>query len=696
MAFINFHSALYSQEQITYPETKKVEQVDDYFGTMVADPYRWLEETDSPETKEWIDKENKVTFDFFKRIPFRDKIKKRLTAIWNYPKYSAPFKAGEYYFFYKNDGLQNQSVLYIQKGLEGVPSVFLDPNKFSDDGTIALSGARVSNDEKYLAYTVSKSGSDWEEIYVKEIATGKELADRIKWVKFSGASWFKDGFFYGRFDEPKNENELTSKNEFYKVYYHRLGTEQSEDKIVHEDKTNPDRDASIWTGEDEKYLFMWIGEKGKKGNCLYFKSASEPDSEFMPVEEDMDNHYWTIENTGSKLFLMTNKDAPNFKIMSVDLDNPAEPWQTVIAEKEFDLENAKIVGGKLITIYQQDVTERVYVHDMNGKLLHEVEMPAAGSASGFSGKKKDTEVFYTFTSMIYPPTIYRYDVKNNKSALFRKSEVKFNPDEYESKQVFFSSKDGTRVPMFIVHKKGIKLDGSNPTYLYAYGGFDISLNPYFSISRLVLLENGGVFAVANLRGGGEYGEKWHEAGMKLGKQNVFDDFIAAAEYLINENYTSPQKLAIAGGSNGGLLVGAVENQRPELFRVCFPDVGVMDMLRFNKFTIGAAWVTEYGSSDNETDFRNLYSYSPLHNIKEGVDYPATLVTTADHDDRVVPLHSFKYIAALQEKYKGPNPVLIRIETKAGHGNGKPTSKLIDELADTWSFMFYEMGVTPGY
>jgi len=696
MTFINFHSALYSQEEIKYPETKKNGQVDDYFGTMVADPYRWLEETDSPETKEWIDKENKVTSDYLSRIPFRDKIKQRLTEIWDYPKYSAPFKAGEYYFFYKNDGLQNQSILYIQKGLEGEPSVFLDPNKFSEDGTIALSGTQVSNNDKYLAYTVSKSGSDWEEIYVKEIGTGKTLSDHIKWVKFSGAGWFKDGFFYGRFDEPVNENELTSKNEFQKVYYHVLGTEQSDDKLVHEDKTNAGRDAGIWASEDEKYLFMWIGEKGKKGNCLYFKHASKPESDFKPIEEDLDNTYWTIDNTGSMLYMLTNKNAPNYKIVTVDLDNPGAPWKTILAEKEFDLRSARIVGGKLIATYLKDVIERVYVHDLNGRFLYEVEMPGAGSVEGFSGKKADTSVFYTYTSMNYPSSIFRYDIENNRSVLFRKSEVKFNPDDYESKQVFYASKDGTKIPMFIVHKKGIVLDGTNPTYLYAYGGFNISQIPYFGISRLILLENGGVFAMPNLRGGGEYGENWHEGGMLQNKQNVFDDFIAAAEYLINEKYTSPGRLAISGGSNGGLLIGAVENQRPELFKVCFPAVGVMDMLRFHKFTVGAAWVTEYGSSDNETDFKNLYSYSPLHNIKEGINYPATFVTTADHDDRVVPLHSFKYIATLQEKYKGPNPVLIRIETKAGHGNGKPTSKLIDELTDSWSFMFYEMGITPNY
>jgi prolyl oligopeptidase len=695
LLLVPFHESN-PQEKMNYPSTKKIARVDNYFGTEVPDPYRWLENTDSPETKEWIEAENKVTFDYLRRIPFRDKIRKRLIEIWDYPKYSAPFKAGDYYFYYKNDGLQNQSVLYIQKGLEGEPSVFLDPNKFSDDGTIALVGTEVSNNEKYLSYSVSKSGSDWQEIYVKEISTGRLLDDHVKWAKFAGAFWFRDGFFYGRYDEPVNGNKYTEKNEYQKVYYHKIGTQQTEDSLYYEDTEHANRQQFIWSSEDERFLFLWVGETGMRGNSLYYKNSSDETGKFIPLVEDMEHAFWTVECVGCTLYMFTNRDAPNSKVISVDLDDPEAPWKDVIAEKDIPLTGASIVGGRLITTYMKDVIERVYVHDLSGKFLYEVEMPGAGSVSGFSGKKKDKTVFYVYSSMVYPPTIFRYDIDNNKSTVFRKSEVKFNPEDYESKQVFYTSKDGTRIPMFIVHKRGLIMNGNNPTFLNAYGGFKISEQPSFGISRIVLLENGGVLAVPNLRGGGEYGEKWHEAGMKEKKQNVFDDFIAAAEYLINERYTSPEKLAISGGSNGGLLIGAVENQRPDLFKVCFPAVGVMDMLRFHKFTIGNSWTTEYGSSDNEDGFKYLYAYSPLHNIKEGIQYPATLVTTADHDDRVVPSHSFKYIATLQEKYEGSNPVLIRIETKAGHGNGTPTSKIIEENTDMWSFMFYNMGITPIY
>ena len=694
--FLNQSSKVNSQEKLEYPHTKKVNQTDDYFGIKIADPYRWLENTDSPEVKQWIEKENKVTFSYLDKIPFRNKIKQRLTEIWNYPKYSQPFKAGDNYFFYKNNGLQKQSVLYIQKNLKSTPEVFLDPNTFSKDGTVALNDVYDSPDGKYLAYSISKSGSDWQEFYVMDIASRKKLDDHIMWSKFSGASWFKDGFFYGRYDKPENENEYTGKNEYQKVYYHKIGTNQSNDSLVYEDKTNPKRSHYVMTTEDEKHLFLYIFEAGKTGEYIYFKKANDEKSDWIPIEEDFEHHYWIVDNIGDKLLIINDKDAPKYKVSEADLTNPAAPWHDLIPEKDNVLEKVDYVGGKLIAKYMKDATERIYVYNINGSFLNEVIMPAPGSVYGFSGKRKETQVFYTFTSFIYASAIYLYDINNNTSTLFHASEIKFIPADFETKQIFYTSKDGTKVPMFIVHKKGIKLDGSNPTLLYGYGGFDISETPYFSIVRLILLENGGVYALANIRGGGEYGEEWHKAGMFEKKQNVFDDFIAAAEYLIKEKYTSPEKLAISGGSNGGLLVGAVMNQRPELFKCVFPAVGVMDMLRFQKFTIGSAWVREYGSSDNEEQFKYLIKYSPLHNIKEGINYPAVLVTTADHDDRVVPLHSYKYIATLQEKYKGTNPVLIRIETKAGHGSGKPTDKIIDEWTDVWSFMFYNMGIEPEY
>ena len=692
LVFFNASFKLYSQLEIKYPETKKVNQTDDYFGVKIEDPYRWLENTDSPEVKSWVEEQNKVTFSYLEQIPYRNKIKQRLTEIWNYPKYSQPFKAGSNYFFFKNNGLQNQDVLYIQKDLDSEPEEFLDPNTFSDDGTIALTGTFDSPDGKYLAYSVSKSGSDWQEFYVMDTETKKKLDDNIKWSKFSGASWFKDGFFYGRYSVPENENEYTAKNEFQKVYYHKLGTNQSEDKLIYEDKSNPKRSHYVWTTEDETYLFLHIGETGKEGNCLYFKKANEPEQKWIPIVEDFEHRYWTVDNIGDMLLITTNKDAPKYKVVTVDLINPEAPWKDLLPEKDIVLNGVHYIGNKLIATYMKDATERVYICDADGSFQHEVILPAPGSVWGFKGKRKDTKVFYTFTSFTYPSAIYLFDIENNTSTIFRQSAVKFNPEDYETKQVFYTSKDGTLVPMFIVYKKGLKLNGNNPTYLYGYGGFYNSLTPYFSVIRLILLESGGVFAMPNIRGGGEYGEQWHQAGMMENKQNVFDDFIAAAEYLIKEGYTSPDMLAVAGGSNGGLLVGAVVNQRPDLFKVSFPAVGVMDMLRYQKFTIGSAWVREYGSSDIEEQFNFLIKYSPIHNIRKGLNYPATLVTTADHDDRVVPLHSYKYIATLQEKYKGSNPVMIRVETKAGHGMGKPTDKIIEEWADTWAFMFYNMGV----
>jgi prolyl oligopeptidase len=681
--------------QFNYPPTKKVEQTDNYFGTIVEDPYRWLENDKSDETKAWVDAQNKVTFDYLEKIPFRDKIKERLTKIWNYPKYSTPFKEGDKYYFYKNDGLQNQSVLYAQDELNSEPRVFLDPNKFSEDGTVALSQLSFSNDAKYVVYGTASGGSDWNELFIMESATQKKLSDHIKWVKFSGTSWFKDGFFYSRYDEPAKGEELTKKNEYHKVYYHKVGTDQSSDILVYENKDRAKRNFYASVTEDERFLILYMSEGASGNNAFMVKDLAKEKSEFIPVVTDFIYRYSVIDNIGDKLLILTNHKSPRKKIILADPNNFSEEnWIEIIPEQKEVLQWGTIIGGKLIVSYLKDASSRAYAYSLDGKFEYEIELPTLGTLGWFSGKKKDTTAFYTFTSFTFPTAIYHFDVNSRKSTMFRASEIDFKFDNYETKQVFYPSKDGTRIPMFIVHKKGLKLDGSNPTYLYAYGGFNASMLPSFSVSRLIFLENGGVYAMANLRGGGEYGEEWHEAGMLLNKQNVFDDFIAAAEYLIREKYTSAKKLAIAGGSNGGLLIGAVMNQRPELFKVALPAVGVMDMLRYHKFTIGWAWAAEYGSSDDSTHFENLYSYSPLHNIREDLKYPATFVTTADHDDRVVPAHSFKYVSTLQEKYKGENPILIRIETRAGHGAGKPTTKQIEEQTDIWSFVFYNLNVEP--
>ncbi len=682
--------------KVEYPKTKKVEQVDNYFGTNVSDPYRWLENDTSAETAEWVKAQNKVTFGYLEQIPFREKIKQRLTKIWNFPKYGVPFKEGNYYFFYKNNGMQNQSVLYIQDGLENEPKVFLDPNTFSKDGTIALGDVQASHDSKYMAYTTSVGGSDWNEINVMEIATGKKLDDQIKWVKFSGIAWKKDGFYYSRYDEPKKGGELSGKNEFHKVYFHKIGNPQSSDKLIYENSKYPLRNYSVSTSEDETFLFLYESE-GTSGNSLYLKELSKPNSSFILVAKGFENEYSAIDNNGDKIIIMTNHNAPKNKLIVVSApytDNTK--WETIIPEQNDVLQSVIPMGGKIITQYMKDASSRAYVYEMNGNKINEIQLPGIGTLGGMSGKKNDNIAFYAYTSFTFPTTIYKYDLKNNKSEIYKKPDIDFKADEYETKQIFYQSIDGTSIPMIIIHKKGIKLDVNNPAMLYGYGGFNISLTPSFSLSRLIFLENGGVYAIANLRGGGEYGEEWHKAGTKLNKQNVFDDFIAAAEYLIKEKYTSSKKLAISGGSNGGLLVGACMTQRPDLFKVAMPAVGVMDMLRFHKFTIGWAWTGDYGSSDDQTMFNYIYKYSPLHNIKEGVNYPATMVTTADHDDRVVPAHSFKFISTLQEKHKGENPVLIRIETMAGHGAGKPTSKQIDEASDFWSFVLYNLDVNPIY
>ncbi|MHB8905701.1 MAG: prolyl oligopeptidase family serine peptidase [Melioribacteraceae bacterium] len=683
-------------QKIKYPETKKIDHVDDYHGTKIPDPYRWLEDNNSKETAEWVEAENKVTQDYLAKIPFREAMKKRLTELWNYEKYSAPSKHGIYYTFSKNDGLQEQSVIYIQKGLNGTPEVLLDPNKLSNDGSVSLGGLAYSNDDKYLCYSISRGGSDWREFYVMDVQSKQLTSDVIKWSKFSGSAWYKDGFYYGRYDEPKPGEELKQKVEFQKLYYHKLGTPQSEDKLVMEDKQNPKYGFGAGVTDDEKFLIISVSQGTAPENLLYYKDLNS-DMPITPVFTKFEAEYGLIDNIGDKFLISTNYQAPNNKLILVDPKNPEkENWKTIIPESKEVMQSVSLVGEKLFVTYLKDATSKVSVFDTNGKYLYDVKLPGVGTCSGFGGKKDDNETFYTFTSFTYPPTIYKYDIKNNKSELFRKAEVKFDPKGYETKEVFYKSKDGTKVPMFIVHKKGLKLNGNNPTLLYAYGGFNISQQPGFSVARIPLLENGVVYALACLRGGSEYGEEWHKAGMFEKKQNVFDDFIAAAEYLIKSKYTSPSKLAVQGGSNGGLLIGAVINQRPDLFKVAFPQVGVMDMLRFHKFTIGWAWVSEYGSSDNPDQFKYLIKYSPLHNIKKGVTYPATMVTTADHDDRVFPAHSFKYIATLQEMNDGKNPTLIRIETKVGHGAGTSTSKSIDLVTDLYSFMFYNMGITPKF
>jgi len=683
-------------QKIKYPETKKIDHVDDYHGTKIPDPYRWLEDNNSKETAEWVEAENKVTQDYLAKIPFREAMKKRLTELWNYEKYSAPSKHGIYYTFSKNDGLQEQSVIYIQKGLNGTPEVLLDPNKLSNDGSVSLGGLAYSNDDKYLCYSISRGGSDWREFYVMDVQSKQLTSDVIKWSKFSGSAWYKDGFYYGRYDEPKPGEELKQKVEFQKLYYHKLGTPQSEDKLVMEDKENPKYGFGAGVTDDERFLIITVSQGTAPENLLYYKDLNS-DMPITPVFTKFEAEYGLIDNIGDKFLISTNYQAPNNKLILVDPKNPAkENWKTIIPESKDVMQSVSLVGEKLFVTYLKDATSKVSVFDTNGKYLYDVKLPGVGTCSGFGGKKDDNETFYTFTSFTYPPTIYKYDIKNNKSELFRKAEVKFDPKGYETKEVFYKSKDGTKVPMFIVHKRGLKLNGNNPTLLYAYGGFNISQQPGFSVARIPLLENGVVYALACLRGGSEYGEEWHKAGMFEKKQNVFDDFIAAAEYLIKSKYTSPSKLAVQGGSNGGLLIGAVINQRPDLFKVAFPQVGVMDMLRFHKFTIGWAWVSEYGSSDNPDQFKYLIKYSPLHNIKKGVTYPATMVTTADHDDRVFPAHSFKYIATLQEMNDGKNPTLIRIETKVGHGAGTSTSKSIDLYTDLYSFMFYNMGLTPKF
>jgi prolyl oligopeptidase len=677
-----------SSQAFVYPPTRKADQVDDYHGTQVADPYRWLENLDSEETQAWVEAQNTLTFSYLNEIPAREAIKQRLLELWDYEKYRIPFKEGNRYFYFKNDGLQNQDVLYTLTSLDAEPRVLLDPNTFSEDGTIALSGLAITDDGKLMVYGVSASGSDWKEWRVRDVETGEDLPDCIKWVKFSGASWTQDnqGFFYSGY-EPNETTKLEDLNYYQKLYYHKLGTPQSEDILIYH---RPDRKEWMFGGdvsEDGRYLIISIDLGTDPKNLVFYKDLQTPDSPVVELISEFEASYGFIDNEGSLFWFRTDLDAPRGRVIAIDINNPErEHWQEIIPQTDETLQGISLLNNQFVANYLKDARSSINIFDLNGFLVREVELPGIGSAGGFYGKRYDTETFYTFTSFTTPATIYRYDMVSGDSKLFRKPEVDFNPDEYETKQVFYKSKDGTQVPMFITYKKGLKLNGNNPTLLSGYGGFNVSMTPGFSVGRLVWMEMGGVYAMPNLRGGGEYGEEWHQAGTKLKKQNVFDDFIAAAEWLINHQYTKPEKLAIAGGSNGGLLVGACMTQRPELFGAAMPAVGVMDMLRFHKFTIGWAWCSDYGSPENPEEFQALYAYSPLHNLKPGTAYPATLITTADHDDRVFPAHSFKFAAALQAAQAGEKPILIRIERKAGHGAGKPTSKIIEELADEWAFL----------
>jgi len=684
-------------QSLQYPAARKTEQSDTYHGVKVSDPYRWMEDDRSEEVAQWVKAENEVTFAYLDKIPYRAQVMKRLEQVYNYPKYAQPFRRGKSYFFSKNDGLQNQSVFYVQEGLDGKPELLVDPNKFSADGTSRLHALTVSRDGQYCAYAVSTGGSDWEEAHVMEVSNRKVLTDDLKWLKFSTLAWAGKGFFYSRFETPEAGHELSSKNDFQRIYYHRLGTAQSEDDLIYEDKAKPEQFYALDTTEDGRFAILVIGGKGPRGNALFFRDLTKPAKTFTAiVPEISDDSFQVIDDVGEKFLIVTNRNAPNYRLALYDPESKDAAWKDVLPEKAETLQEVATAGGKIFAVYMKDVISRPYVYSMEGRMENEITLPGVGTASGFGGNHDDKVVFYSFTSLNFPPTISRYDIAERAARIFRSPEISgFKTDDYETKEVFYASKDGMRVPMFLVYRRGLKLDGNNPTLLWGYGGFNDVGSPEFSALRLVLLEQGFVFASANIRGGGEYGEKWHEDGTKLKKQNVFDDFIAAGEWLIANKYTSRERLAVHGVSNGGLLIGAVINQRPELFRAAVAQAGVMDMLRFQKFTIGWAWVSDYGSSDNEAEFKALYAYSPLHNIRAGVKYPATLITTADHDDRVVPGHSFKYAATLQAAASHGNPVLIRIDTNSGHA-ASSTTKRLEQTRDIYSFVFYNLGITPKY
>ena len=681
----------------SYPETyKDTTVVDDYFGTLVADPYRWLENDTSAETNAWVEAERKVTDDYLSHIPFRAALKERLTSLTDFERYSVPGKRFGRYIYSKNDGLQNQSVIYIQYP-DKEPEVLLDPNKLSDDGTVAFGGGSQSNDGKYYAYTIQRSGSDWVEIYVMDIATKELLPDHIEWAKFTGASWYKDGFYYAAYDKPVAGKEFSNVNENHKIYYHKLGTTQDQDQLFYSNPAQPRYFHQVDLTEDEHYMFLFESGQGA-GSTLWIRDMLDKKGKFVQIADNMDYFYYPIEVINDVVYIFTNYEAPKGRVVSVSAKTPQiKNWKDLIPESDDVMVSAQMAAGKMIVTYDKDAANHAFVYDLQGTMLHEIALPTFGEV-GFSSRYDEPEVYYGFTSFVYPMTVFKYDIDKNESTVFRAPKVDFNPEDFTTEQVFVTSKDGTKVPMFLTYKKDLQKDGTNPTFLYGYGGFNITLNPGFSTSRIPFMENGGIYAQMNLRGGNEYGEDWHLAGTKLQKQNVFDDCIACAEYLIKEGYTSPDYLALNGGSNGGLLVGAVVNQRPDLFRVAVPQVGVMDMLRYHLFTIGWNWASDYGTSeDDEAMFKALYAYSPLHTIKSGADvhYPAIMVTTADHDDRVVPAHSFKYAAALQAAQTGTEPKIIRIDSKAGHGGGKPIAKVLEEQADIYSFILYNMGLTYG-
>jgi prolyl oligopeptidase len=686
-----------ADSHLPYPPTKKGDVVDTLHGVTISDPYRWLEDDNSPETKAWVEAQNKVTSAYLAAIPQRDAIKLRLTKLWNYERFGLPSKHGGRYFYSRNNGLQNQGVLFTAPALDAEPTVLLDPNTLSKDGTVALTATDISDDGSLLAYGLASAGSDWQEIKVRDIATGKDLPDHIQWVKFSSPSWTKDGkgFYYSRYDQPTEQEQLTKTNYFQKLYFHKLGTPQSEDVLIYNRPDHKDWFFAGGVSDDGRYLIIHSSEGSEPKNRILYKDLSQADSPVVELIMENDAEYDFIDNEGPLFWFKTNLAATRGRVIAIDIRQPKRgDWKEVIPQTDDTLGHVGTVGNRFFATYLHNAQSAISIYSLGGQLQGDVRLPAIGSAGGFGGKRSDTETFYSFTSYTTPGTIYRYDTNTNQSTVFKKPTVDFNPDDYETKQVFYKSKDGTPIPMFITSKKGLNLDGNNPTELYGYGGFAISLTPGFSPANLVWMEMGGVYAVPNLRGGGEFGEEWHQGGTKQHKQNVFDDFIAAAQYLIDHKYTSTQKLAISGGSNGGLLVGATMTQRPDLFAAALPAVGVMDMLRFHKFTIGWAWTTDYGSADNAEDFKALYAYSPYHNLKPGTKYPATLVTTADHDDRVVPAHSFKFAARLQEDQAGDKPVLIRIETKAGHGAGKPTTKQIDYQVDILAFLVKELNMSP--
>jgi len=690
MTMTAFAATSVSAQALHYPKAEKDGTVDEYFGVKVADPYRWLENDTSKQTTAWVEAENKVTNAYLQKIPFRENLLKRMTELVNYEKISAPRKRHGKWYFYKNNGLQNQSVLYVKDNLNGEARVFLDPNTLSTDGTVALKDVSFSNNGKYAAYAISRSGSDWQEFFVIDLKTGQLTGDHIEWAKFSDATWQGDGFYYSAYDAPVKGKEFSNVNEGHKIYYHKIGTPQSEDVLFYQNPAYPKRFYFCSVNEEETMMFLYEAGAGA-GNNLFVRDLRKPQSQLIQMTTDMDCQYSPIYNDGDRIYLFTNYKAPKGRIMTADIHHPGiESWQELIPEQQHVLSGAEIINRQLVLTYQQDASDHAYLYDLNGQLKHEVHLPSVGSV-GFTGDEKEPECFYTFTSFTVPGTVYQYDMDKDQSTVYASPKVKFRLDDYTSEQVFFQSKDGTRIPMFLTYKKGMKRNGKNPVFLYGYGGFNISLGPGFSAVRIPFLEKGGIYAQVSLRGGGEYGEEWHQAGTKMQKQNVFDDFIGAAEWLISQKYTCSDKLAIVGGSNGGLLVGACMTQRPELFGVAIPQVGVMDMLRYHKFTIGWNWASDYGTSDDSKEmFEYLRAYSPLHNLKPGTAYPATLVTTADHDDRVVPAHSFKFAATLQECQKGNKPVLIRIDTKAGHGGGKPLAKILEEQADIYGFILYNI------